>query len=74
MQDNRRDAHSEALAAMRRSQSELEAERGSRDPSHLNSQISILAAEQKVVEYAEAAHGNQRGDYYLHAATMCPKN
>jgi hypothetical protein len=57
-----------------RSLSKVEAERGTRDPSHTNSQIGILAVEQKLVEFAKAAHGNQRGGKHLHATRIRPKN
>jgi hypothetical protein len=54
--------------------SKIKAERGARYPSHANSQIGVLAVEQKLVEHVEAAHGNQRGGDYLHATRMRPKN
>jgi hypothetical protein len=54
--------------------SNVDAEHGTRDPSHPSSQLRILAVEQELVEYVEAAHGNRRGGEYLHAARMRPKN
>jgi len=58
----------------RLSQSEVEAERSARDPSHPSSQINILAVEQELVQYAKAAHGNHRGGEYFHATRMRLKN
>ena len=53
--------------------SDVNAEYGARDPSHANSQIGILAVEQKLVEHVEAAHGKRRGGKYLHAAKDAPE-
>ena len=50
--------------------SKIKAERGARYPSHANSQIGVLAVEQKLAEHVEAAHCNRCGEEYLHAPRL----